>query len=715
MATETVEQKRARAMAMREALIRKQQAGAIRQAGQAQPQTTLQQEIEAFEGTPPASRFAVDWMRDTPRAQEASRRGLMLGLKETAYGAGQIGFDVLESVGVFPEGTGDAVTRMMAWELAELENELEQEFGDQGFRIGLSRIGGQTAPFLVLPASRGGSLLSRTGQAAGGGALAGAVQFQPGGTAGERGEERLGASVVGASIGGAVAPLAHGLSQLRGFLSRRIARGFAERGAAERRLAAADPTDPRLTPSQSMAIREAQANRQASAFAEEGARIADETGVPLNLGQMTGDPSAMMALDVAKKSSRGLRLDRLVKNQQINAMYDYWSTTLSRLRTGSASFGDELRSAFRTTLGDSRTGAGILGARASQARADFNRVADLTGDDAFIALDNFTSTIDDLIASHTQRGSSRAQQAFARQLTRMRDDFGEQPAATAMELQNMLANWGDEASGSGRIFANIDNARSIGPAKRIFAALNDDLDTAVSGSSPAALALRTARDNYRINSLPIDRMNNSLLGRLFGRRDALDSVGNDDIVAAFKNARPDTIREAMDILEDAAPDLRLGLQRVYIEDKMAQALAEGKAFGPRTGPQAVARFSPGRMFELRKDPRFDAVFTDPETMRRVEAASAVTERVFVDAAERPASGGLPRLKEAFGVAASRDPTFAARLFGELFAPNVTLRTLTPEGVTRFAEMAAQQTRLPAAQIGAFMANLQAQVDEEMSK
>jgi hypothetical protein len=193
---------------------------------------------------------------------------------------------------------------------------------------------------------------------------------------------------------------------------------------------------------------------------------------------------------------------------------------------------------------------------------------------------------------------------------------------SGQDVNRLLQIYGNVASGTGRIFQDIDTAQQRYIARQFTDALGQDLNDAVNaGGQPAnvANALRVARDNYRGNSAAINQLEEMTLGRLLNRQSQTPPVP-EDITNALKNMKPSQMRATMAVLDARNPAIRGSLQAQFIGDALDAATkgaeSPAEAAIPGAAPEGP-RFSYQRFLNALPSPRIrDEVFGSTQAVQQ---------------------------------------------------------------------------------------------------
>jgi hypothetical protein len=563
------------------------------------------------------------------------------GIAKAAQGVKQATIETLEEFGFVDEGAAQAYTELTENEREFIDANFKAEFGDKGI-FTVADIAGQAAPFAALPAG-GKTKTARAVLGALSGAFAGFTQFS-----GEDDISRGASTAIGGGAGAVLSPLMDSIPAVREFFKRYIG-----------------------IPGKPKNIKDISHLAQRQKFIDRGMFISDKTGVEFKLSQLTGDPASEAVEQLARKGTRGERLARQKENEQVGNILKFWNKSLAKLSGKADDFGSQVDTAFKRVIGDSKKGTGLLGQRKRSADLNFKAVNESIGAEGTIPIENFTKSVEQIISSNTQRGSTPSQRILARNLEKILKDFSENRTANVAELQNLLSTYGDASQGTGRLFTEaVDKAKDRSVAKKLLGSLMDDLDSAASSGLPGSADLKRARDVYAAHTEAINDVRDTALGKLFGR--GVKPTGS-EIEKAFKGMKADDIRASLKILETSNPEIVQSAKRFYLKGFLDSAKKPGQA--------DVFGFAPEKMLDLLKDrKRFQAIFQDKDSRVMVMNGIEATRRIMMNNSR---SGGrdLPRLKELAGVIASRDRTFVARLAADLLSPEVVSRAvLTQEGV-----------------------------------
>lgn len=547
----------------------------------------------------------------------------------------QLGLDTAEKLGLIPRGTADDWKFMSEAEKKAVDRQFKADFGgNAGFAA--AELTGNVLPFFLLPSKaippQVKNLFARVVLGGGLGFAENAAQglFQPvsGDTIDERNAQRGGAALMAGGIGAAARGGAEVVTSIKNWIPNAIKAAYQEGGQE---------------------------------LYERGVQVSQRTGVKYKLSQLLQDPEIENLEKVARGGVKGERVGRAIENQQAVDAKAYFE---SLLKDQPERFGSTVQDSFFKVLGDEKSG--LIGARAANASNNFSQ-AQAAG--AEIYLGNTMKVIDDMIRENTDVLSGRGNVALANELKRLKASILEKSGGkykqigvrtneggaqtifeymagggmvTPQSLQNGLTAAGAAAKGNGKIFdETVHQAAERGPAKRLFGALNDDLDAAINEGRKGAAELRIARDQYRVDTGAIEALEETALGKLFGTK-AQPTL--EDVETAVKNMDPTEIRQTLGILGKTNPAGKERLQQFWLRQAFENARVEGPAGG--------ADFIPAKMLDLRSPgaknssytarETFDAVFPEGDPMR--QSVMDGVEAVKYLMVNNNNTGGVTRVK-----------------------------------------------------------------------
>lgn len=562
------------------------------------------------------------------------------GVVGTGQGVKQLSLSALEGMNIIPKGSAEAYTKKTDEEKKLFSEEFNKEFGDR-WQFSVAEGGGAIVPILatggLLPTAGGitsltskvlpkaapkvGQFLSTVkGQMAVGGlggAMFGATQYVPKDAEESRLTNTLEGTAWGIGITGVLNTFPALKNKFRDFLGKAISKTEAKKVLA----------------------------------------LGKRTGHDFKLTQVTDDPLAKVAEDLTGATIAGERAAGELASKQIKQNIKFWQRTMRKFSKGKENFGTKLDETFQKVMGDATTGKGLLGARAKQAKADYAAVDQATGNKKVIPLTNFYNKTIKLVKEN-RLSSSPEKRKFAKALLAVAKNY-RTGKVNGKQLQDLLQTYGSGAKGSGRIWSDLDPSIERSMSKAIFGSLQKDLSAASKSNIPGAAQLKIARDRYAKNSDAIRELQESALFKMFKKEGLKDA---ETLEKTFVKMTSGEMKGVMNILNKADPSMKGRLQKFWLQNQIDKSA--------KTAGFDTPIFQPHKMLELTSGAgrkTFKAIYDTAESRRMVMDGINATRRIIVANAKTSAAGGS-FLQKMAGVAASRDPTFVARLTAEILAP-----------------------------------------------
>jgi hypothetical protein len=299
--------------------------------------------------------------------------------------------------------------------------------------------------------------------------------------------------------------------------------------------------------------------------------------------------------------------------------------------------GQRAAKAFDDTVGHAMN---VLDKQGAQ---DFAFIDKAAGSNPVFPLQNTGAAINELITRYDVPGAmTDTTKGVVRQLSGLRDALirdGKPVPKSAAEMQRLLSSWGRGAQGAQTMFGELDKREATGIAKRVFGALNDDLDAVATSSGPDSAiggALQKARNNYRQNFGAITELRKSAIGQYLGFREQ-GMITPEHIAERLAGMKPSALRQTFALIDTADPELAGTTKRFMLEramDKAEPAVEKvAQATGSGVTPEA---FSPATFVgELSKSPVFELL--DPNEKLSVNMLNATMKRL----ANRAGTEGSP--------------------------------------------------------------------------
>lgn len=382
-------------------------------------------------------------------------------------------------------------------------------------------------------------------------------------------------------------------------------------------------------------------------FAKEGRNLSRATGVGLTAGQQTGSKSLLGTEDFLGKSAA--TSDRMFNEglQRSGKINNYFNKVIEKAK-GAVKEPIALGSVINNTF--DKTAKDLFKLRADQAKVDFNLV-DATSQGAPIFTgDKFFNTLDELIAIGAENGSlptdkraaiiaKQIMKDFTKTTTQEIPDFmgivktpqtvTERVPMTATQFQKQLQRFGKYARGFETISEKLDKASSTAFARRLFGALNEDLDNTAASldqGGVAAKALDVARQNYKTHSQALSTLDDTVLSNILGKESAKQP---ENIMRDVMKLQPSGLKQTLDVLSKANPELIPDIQKSVIQDAINNAFAAPGANLHRVSPEN--RFDPKILLsKLPDDKKLDVLFSygGELTKKRVVRGIQATERIL---------------------------------------------------------------------------------------
>lgn len=336
--------------------------------------------------------------------------------------------------------------------------------------------------------------------------------------------------------------------------------------------------------------------------AKEGLRLGKKLGVKFSAGELTGNATARAYEDALANSAKWAEKFAQANKKKTDTLIGKYASSLNEIYPKSVSrldVGDKIASSYKDTLD------GLVKARAEQAKSDFNLAAEASAGEPIVAPNHFIQVLKNFIKEGDSPTATPAQIAASKQakgyLSRLKTDTPKPsvlldaqgypiksiaPAEaykhiTIKDLQNGLSAFGDSAKSNGGIWKGLSTASDRRFAKAAKTALEADMDMVADNKTGGigALALKNARDNYKLSSQRIDDIKKSTIGKMVGNAE-FDSQGNivltPEITAdKFLKMQPSEIKNTLDFLDKTNPGVAK-MARRYTLESVLQKVIEGK-------------------------------------------------------------------------------------------------------------------------------------------
>lgn len=345
---------------------------------------------------------------------------------------------------------------------------------------------------------------------------------------------------------------------------------------------------------------------EATPFAKEGERLANETGIDLTLGQRTGNKFSLAMENTGRQyaplADRVQDIDIKIAKQAVDRV-EQIADNISKAKASPETLGFYIQS----TVKGAATKLDEL--RDSNAARDYGVVRSLAGDKPVIQLKNLETELraiidenKNVVGSDAQKVVSQAQAALSRITgqTAAAQPAGKIVGETGAPIiqgveaqQGTLANtiteamksrrfYGKAARGGANVFEDIAPDMNRTLASRLFRAVNKDFDdSALNAGGDLRKALDTANSNFKKVSQSIEYLEKSTLGKMVGEdlADAalsgarVNTTAGEAVVKKLMDSHPSSRKAAIDILEQWNPQLAKDTRAFVLRDALDKGMS----------------------------------------------------------------------------------------------------------------------------------------------
>jgi hypothetical protein len=346
-------------------------------------------------------------------------------------------------------------------------------------------------------------------------------------------------------------------------------------------------------------------------FAQEGERLAAETGIELTPGARTGNRFMTAMENTARQygptSDRVQDIDLKIANQAINRVASI-ADKISKNTPDPESLGNQIQTTVQSAARQ------LDKMRSTVADRDYGLVRQIAGDGKVIRLQGFADELSSIIDDYSNVAGADAQKVVAQARAALNRITGvTQPGVPDRVIEAPKGNiklygvkeqtgtldnsiseamrtrsfYGKAARGSANVFEDIapDLQRSL--SSRLFRAINDDFDNAAQGANgPLKQALAQANNNYKKASQSLEFLEQSALGKLIGD-DLVDAAlsgakvnttAGEQITQRIAGMHPSVRKNSIEMLNRWNPQLATDIRAQFLRD----ALDRGMAMPPST-------------------------------------------------------------------------------------------------------------------------------------
>lgn len=539
--------------------------GRLTEAGwQAERDALAASRQKEIEGTSFWDNLVAGYGRSLPNLYQGAKQAYV----DSVAGLSGTAADVLGDLG--GQTLGDA-RRGVASYMGDLSKELRQETNQErrdsqaltdSWGGTLGGIGGDfvnTYPLLPLSvASKGAGVVRAVGQAAAGGAAQGALQ--PVAKEGER----LDNTALGGVLGGGLSALGRGAMTL------------------------GENVLPQNVTARALNFFNDRAN--AKPFAADGEALAQRTGIDLTPGMVSGSKSQTAVENMARQSvfsaDTAFQADERIANQAIANV----NRIMDRISPNSASpqgIGQRVQESVDQAV------QRVADRREEVAKQQYGAIRRMVGDAPVVDYARTRQVLQDIIAENTDVLGADPRRVRM-QAQRMLDELSGKDSFSLDSARKSRSSYGAAARGQANLLNNVDRNVNKAFAKRMYAAMSSDIESAgqkldeaagfgqngvvPAGSNvmPPSEMLKAANDEYRNHTDLLRKIEQSPLRRLLGDKIDVDgftsySLPPETVVQRIDAMKPSELAQVRYFMEKNEPEVWGQYKRMIVEDALAAA------------------------------------------------------------------------------------------------------------------------------------------------
>lgn len=378
-------------------------------------------------------------------------------------------------------------------------------------------------------------------------------------------------------------------------------------------------------------------------FADEGEALAQRTGINLTPGMISGSKTQTGAENIARQSlfsaDKAFEADEKVATQAVG----YVNRVMDRISRDNLSpqgIGEGIQGAVRDGLNKIRT------SREEVAKQQYGALRKVAGDLPVVDYGATKKVLNDIIGEYDGVPGADANR-LRKQAQKLLDDIATKSGYTLDQARKARSFYGNAAAGSANVFKDVAPGLNARIAKRLWAAMSEDLDAAgtkldeavgfngsamVPGGATAmkpSEMLKKANDDYRRHSKLLEAVELSPLKRLLGDQISVDdfmtvnSLAPEKVIERVNAMKPSEIAMVRDFMERSAPDTWQQYKRLIVDDALATAATAPGSAGAKVLPfsanafiRAIGGDKPDKIARLQ------AVFSPDEMAELGDALSA---------------------------------------------------------------------------------------------
>lgn len=318
-------------------------------------------------------------------------------------------------------------------------------------------------------------------------------------------------------------------------------------------------------------------------FAQEGTRLAEQTGIDLPIGPRSGNKMMLSLENAARKYPLSADRAQEVYIKLANQAIERVSKLADAISTKRGDV-EHLGQGVQITV--QRAADKIASLREEQAGIDYGQVRAIAGDKPVIKLDNFVNTLRGIIDEYANvAGPARDPQKIVSQAQAALDRVSDESGLLANTINQAMRTrkfYGAAAAGKANVFEDIAPDLQRRLSARLFGAINKDFeDSAVNAGGALKAALDKANANYSAHSASLEYLQKSALGKLVGddlvdaamSGRATNTVAGEAVMKKIATMEPSTRATSIKIIDQWNPDLGKQLRANVLRSALDEAAA----------------------------------------------------------------------------------------------------------------------------------------------
>lgn len=250
-------------------------------------------------------------------------------------------------------------------------------------------------------------------------------------------------------------------------------------------------------------------------------------------------------------------------------------------------------------------------------------------------------------------------------------------------LQDRLSNYGDAASGVGKIGKDLSTSSD----RRISGVLKDAFDETLTAAADGGQAgnasriLSEARQNYAKSSQYIKSVTDSTIGKIIGNDTPIDQIGATNIYGAIKKSTPEEKKVLFSLIDKHYPGTSGGLREAWLTDILTKSPVNVKqvSYTGNVDPSKALNTANNRIGQ-NDAADFNALFSNPKENGQMRSLINGLKLLAEQSAPKSAQTVAGQATDVGGNLISRNLVFIARTLARQMTPGKMAKLLlTPEG------------------------------------